>query len=144
MSLSLARELLPFRPKTYRYVRLETNHKEIRLLRFRKPKTSTIARRFGRRDQSSKVRCDLSLVPLEHAPGYSALSYAWGSSPHDKEIEVDGSILHISGDLLDALLEFQGDDTCVQKFFWIDAVCIVPDLLISPSQADGTDMRQSA
>lgn len=126
MSLSFPRELLSIRPKSpnnvYQYSQLNSSLQEIRLLRLLPPDgVPRSARRLS--TSTPKLRCQIVSVPLDPSPGFAALSYAWGSSKQNKEIEVDGSSMYISEKLQDALLQFQADDKARWNFLWIDAVC---------------------
>ncbi|KAF2820972.1 heterokaryon incompatibility, partial [Ophiobolus disseminans] len=61
---------------------------------------------------------------LMQSPSFTALSYAWGTSKPSREIELDGCLMLVSQNLLDALVELQADESTSQKLFWIDAICI--------------------
>ncbi|ORY13734.1 hypothetical protein BCR34DRAFT_461395, partial [Clohesyomyces aquaticus] len=67
---------------------------------------------------------EIIAVSLKQNPAFSALSYPWGASKQDQEIELNGSSFYISGSLLDAILQFQVEDDSSQKLFWVDAVCV--------------------
>lgn len=80
------------------------------------------------------LTCSLQEVPLSSKPDYQALSYTWGSNAftHTLHLSPSGSILHITQNLYDALVNFRdlqfdeenegGEKEGVK--LWVDAVCI--------------------
>lgn len=88
---------------------------DIRLLKI-PCKNATSARGF---------ECSLIVTPLSDAPGYSALSYAWGDSPLVNGVRCNEYHLSIKPNLLSALTSIQ-DLQSVGEYhhLWIDAICI--------------------
>ncbi|KAH6665380.1 heterokaryon incompatibility protein-domain-containing protein [Halenospora varia] len=80
------------------------------------------------------LTCSLKEVPLSSKPDYRALSYTWGSNTftHTLHISPTSSILHITHNLYDALVNFRdhpfdeknegGEKEGVK--LWVDAICI--------------------
>ncbi len=69
--------------------------------------------------------CSFIVTPLFEAPGYSALSYAWGDSPPVKGIRCNGYEMSVKPTLLSALTsiqDLQAAGDC--HYMWIDAICI--------------------
>lgn len=123
MSFPLSRARV--KTQTYQYLHLNSHLKEIRLLHILPPDTITASvRRLSFTTNTPKIRCQIIRTSLEHSPAFSALSYSWGSSKPNRGIEVDGSNMYVSENLLAALLQFQADDSSSPKLFWVDAVCI--------------------
>lgn len=74
-------------------------------------------------ESDSPLQCTISDYPLQGAPQYEALSYAWGvlnsSCP---TIALSGKTFSISKELNSALRRLRRPD--VARPFWIDAICI--------------------
>jgi hypothetical protein len=58
---------------------------------------------------------------LDTFPEYEALSYTWGSSGSDVNIEVDGQVIPIRANLAYALAALRGP---TPRTLWVDALCI--------------------
>ncbi|KAF2727801.1 HET-domain-containing protein [Polyplosphaeria fusca] len=69
-----------------------------------------------------QVSCSLSHTPLDNAPRYEALSYAWGDPTCSETMLLDGELLPITSSLAAALLALR-DSRC-ERTMWIDAICI--------------------
>lgn len=122
-SLSLTRDILRFRPKSpsYQYAPLSTERKDIRLLRLLPAGAQkSKERRFS--TSAPKIRCETITTPLTSCPPFTALSYAWGDTKQNQDIEIDGRSMLISTNLRDALQQFLADEVPLSEFFWIDAV----------------------
>jgi len=70
----------------------------------------------------SALRCELIQVPLDNAPKYIAISYAWGDSGHTQNIQVDGIAKPITTSLYGALKALRRRNGVVTA--WADALCI--------------------
>ena len=68
------------------------------------------------------IRCSLSLVSLNEAPEFEALSYMWGNSAIRKLILVDADELLITTNLEAALRQLRRRKT--SRILWVDAICI--------------------
>lgn len=69
------------------------------------------------------IVCRIKTLPIDEAEGqYQAISYVWGRTGDDTDIECDGKRLSIKINLADALRTFRHVTHCQQ--FWADAVCI--------------------
>lgn len=78
------------------------------------------------RDHGAPIRINLQEATLpenkkECAP-YEALSYVWGATTGDKEIECEGSRLLVTKNCLAALRSLRRQDE--PRRLWIDAICI--------------------
>jgi hypothetical protein len=123
ISFSLSRARV--KTQTYQYLHLNSHLKEIRLLHILPPDTIIASvRKLSVTTNTPKIRCQTIQTSLKHSPTFSALSYSWGSSKPNREIEVDGSHMYVSENLLTALLQFQADDSSSSKLFWADVVCV--------------------
>lgn len=78
------------------------------------------------------VRCQLSIVTLQCAPPYEALSYAWGTSESEIPILVDGKPRKVMVNLYSALLHLRRADVSLSLF--VDAVCIHQEDLVEKGQ----------
>ncbi|KAF7503696.1 hypothetical protein GJ744_003374 [Endocarpon pusillum] len=97
---------------TYKHKRLCHRRNEIRLIRLKAAKAV--------RDV---VHCDVFVVPLEHAPRFEAISYAWGNTSDLRAIGVNADKhMLVSKSLESALryLRYQGKE----RLLWADAICI--------------------
>ena len=93
----------------YADISLDSKTDSIRLLEILDHKAGTIVCRFHR-------------VCLEDAPGYTALSYTWGSAKEAKELLIDGTRVFVRQNVWNFLQQTRRDRTW--KFIWIDALCI--------------------
>jgi hypothetical protein len=68
------------------------------------------------------LRCSLAELPLDPAPEYSALSYAWDAQHPSCPVQCNGGVLRVTPNCESALRRLRhGQD--VQKL-WIDSICI--------------------
>lgn len=71
---------------------------------------------------AAPLRCSLVELPLEPAPEYSALSYAWDVQHPSCPVQCNGGVLRVTPNCESALRQLRhGQD--VQKL-WIDSICI--------------------
>lgn len=73
--------------------------------------------------RSWSIKCDISHFPLDQAPAYTAISYAWGDVGDERKIELQGVAVPITVSLhgaLEALRERGGRPVWI----WADALCI--------------------
>lgn len=73
-------------------------------------------------DTESPISCSLRVVPLNHAPPYTALSYKWGKAQAVDVILLDGKPISVRQNLLDFLVQYREAET--MDYLWIDALCI--------------------
>ncbi|KAK1750489.1 heterokaryon incompatibility protein-domain-containing protein [Echria macrotheca] len=92
------------------YTPLKVPNREIRLLLLR-PGTA-----------EQPLYCSLSVVSLDNAVTYEALSYVWGSSDSNTSIELDGEPFRVTPNLHAALKRLRHVDKT--RTLWVDAVCI--------------------
>lgn len=87
---------------------------------------SSQPRRAG--SASTLVHGHLRTYPLDDAPSYEALSYAWGSCSGTRRIRVNGLEFPISARLHDSLEQIlenkRGDGGDAFARMWIDGICI--------------------
>jgi hypothetical protein len=69
-------------------------------------------------------RCQLVHAQLEQSPAFSALSYVWGDPELKKQYPGNGSLLKVSDNLLEVLLQFRADTKEESQLYWIDAVSV--------------------
>lgn len=69
-----------------------------------------------------RITCTTSIVPLNSAPPYDALSYTWGLPNPSQEIELCGEACQIRSNLQSALQNLRHKDQ--EQTIWIDAICI--------------------
>lgn len=102
------------------YTSLSREGKQIRLLRLPQ-------RRQQCEDQTieQEISCAFSVVSLEDAPVYEALSYVWGEPAKEKTILIDNEPVAVTRNLHDALSQLQSPDE--ERILWVDAVCINQD-----------------
>jgi hypothetical protein len=96
----------------YADISLDSKTASIRLLEILDHKAGTIVCRFHR-------------VRLEDAPGYTALSYTWGSAQQAKELLIDGTWVSVRQNVWNFLQQTRRGRTW--RFIWIDALCIDQD-----------------
>lgn len=70
----------------------------------------------------AEINCRLETVPLDSAPNYEALSYAWGPPLLTETIFIRGAPLRVTRNLFAALQNIR--DPVIKQRFWIDAICI--------------------
>ncbi|KAH9207808.1 heterokaryon incompatibility protein-domain-containing protein, partial [Leptodontidium sp. 2 PMI_412] len=68
------------------------------------------------------IRCELSVVDLETAPPYEALSYVWGTPDPTLDILCNGKAIPVGPNLYSALRHLRGGYGT--RIIWIDAICI--------------------
>ena len=73
---------------------------------------------------SPGFECSLVVVSLHKAPGYAALSYAWGESSPVEKIDCNGHTLNVRPNLLSTLTTIQKLSTDNSQYLWVDAICI--------------------
>ena len=98
------------------YTPLSRESSQIRLFRFIDAENSKLG-----------FRLELNTVSLDTNPDYSALSYEWGDPNDAGEIEVNGSPLTVTRNLIAALSRIGS----TRRLMWVDAICI--------NQADVTE-----
>jgi hypothetical protein len=69
----------------------------------------------------TKIQCELINAALDDFPDYEALSYTWGSSGTNVQIELDGQDVSIRSNLAYALAALRNSET---RVLWVDALCI--------------------
>ncbi|KAF7554585.1 hypothetical protein G7Z17_g2772 [Cylindrodendrum hubeiense] len=71
---------------------------------------------------------ELCNIPLESAPSYSAISYAWGDPKHTAPYSINGEWYHIQQSLSDALSRtfsfLNRQNSYKALYVWADAICI--------------------
>ncbi|KAK6850205.1 HET-domain-containing protein [Apiospora arundinis] len=92
------------------YQELDHTRHEIRIIRINP----------GQRQDD--VSCQLETVSLDRRPKYDTLSYNWGNSQDTSTICVNGQLVKISANLLDALRGVR--DARKTVALWADALCI--------------------
>ena len=93
--------------------------------------------KFAQPQQHSVIELELITASLSTEPEYRALSYAWeapfGNPSLDQDgyygvqehvIEVNGGSLHVTKNLLQALLVLRGNPRINSGHFWVDAISI--------------------
>ncbi|KAF6810017.1 gag protein [Colletotrichum plurivorum] len=96
----------------FQYEALPDEKAYIRLLEVQELDTTAI---YG-------VRCQLTAWPLEHAPGFHAVSYTWGDPEQTTFIHVNGKLLEVRRNCEYALK--QAGCHGGTRFHWVDAICI--------------------
>ena len=84
------------------------------------------------RDLSTTLHCKMKVVPLDNAPKYEALSYAWDSETPDRDIVCGNKPIRITANCAAALRRLRRCSKA--RVLWIDAVCI--------SQGDERELNQ--
>jgi hypothetical protein len=90
---------------------------------------------INRPEDTLQISCELRPFRMEDAPDYTALSYTWGAAtnaraasygprPPMREIICNGRVLDVTENLFDFLLMARQNSQLVDRYFWIDAVCI--------------------
>jgi hypothetical protein len=93
------------------YEPLRFDRREIRLLRF-SPDS----------ENEDIMSLKLEIFPLDEAPGFTALSYAWGSPDHRTTVRCNGRTVLITESLYNALV--RGLQWNQRLYFWADGICI--------------------
>jgi hypothetical protein len=106
----------------FKYSPLANPSRDIRLISLQRTRRSLISRirRTSLRDEQ-KIHCELSVVPLDKAPPYVALSYTWGDPKDTLPIYVNNILMQVTRNLHSALLYLGLDSGTI---LWVDAVCI--------------------
>lgn len=99
-------------PCEYRYKRF-TRHRSIRLLSLEPCNVF-----------KAPLKCQLFEVPLDDAPPYTALSYAWDASEGMIQIIYNGSLLSVTLNCARALCRIRQAQGSSSKVLWVDAICI--------------------
>jgi hypothetical protein len=94
---------------SFRYVELDIEESEIRLVRILP-------------DNGSAIHCELLHTSLENPRSYIAISYAWGDVDETRSIILDGHELPITENLWQALKRLRSRSFPV--VVWADALCI--------------------
>lgn len=95
----------------YKYTRL-SGSKTIRLITL-KPHND---------DRNAPIACCMEEVPLDSAPPFTALSYAWDSQDGTVRIICDGALISVTKNCVAALRNIHGDRG--ESRMWVDAICI--------------------
>lgn len=99
----------------YAYNRLSVS-RSIRLITFD-------ARQDGA-TTAAPISCSMQEVPLDSAPPFIALSYAWDSHEGTQEIACDGARLTVTRNCVEALRNIRARPFSGEKHVWVDAICI--------------------
>ncbi|POS76294.1 hypothetical protein DHEL01_v205313 [Diaporthe helianthi] len=67
---------------------------------------------------------ELLSVPLDNAPPFKALSYAWGTSSPRTEIRCSGLTIAVGPSLYSALCHMRHSTPGKTRLMWVDALCI--------------------
>jgi hypothetical protein len=94
--------------------------KEVRLLHLLSPTESSSSLQH----LSQNIQCELVQANLDDFPDYEALSYTWGRSRADVQIEINGCNIRIQPNLAHALAALRGREI---RVLWVDALCINQD-----------------
>ncbi|XP_014554014.1 hypothetical protein COCVIDRAFT_106024, partial [Bipolaris victoriae FI3] len=68
------------------------------------------------------VECEISTWPIDKAPPYYAISYAWGDANDTTDITINGSRLEVRRNCEYALQQAFATKAC--RYVWVDAICI--------------------
>ncbi|KAG8164155.1 hypothetical protein KVR01_006073 [Diaporthe batatas] len=71
-----------------------------------------------------ELSVELLSVPLDDAPPFEALSYAWGSPSPRTEIRCSGMRIEIGPSLYSALCHMRPKSPGQMRLMWVDALCI--------------------
>lgn len=74
--------------------------------------------------QDSELSVDHITVPLDEAPPFEALSYAWGNPLPQAEIRCSGLTARIGRSLHGALAQLAPEAPGPARLIWADALCI--------------------
>jgi hypothetical protein len=75
--------------------------------------------------ESSAIRCTLAPHPVDNAPPYVAMSYAWGSPNETYSVAVNDRKFAVRSNCFTLL--WQCRYTSLRTHYWIDAICIDQD-----------------
>ena len=73
-------------------------------------------------DPSDSICAHLHAYPLTNAPEYEALSYCWNHVTEKAAIQIDGSTLHVTASVAEALRHLRHRKN--PRLFWVDQICI--------------------
>lgn len=73
---------------------------------------------------AASISCSMQEVPLDSAPPFVALSYAWDSHEGTQEIACDGARLTVTRNCVEALRNIRARPFSGEKHVWVDAICI--------------------
>jgi hypothetical protein len=73
---------------------------------------------------TAPISCSMEEVPLDSAPPFMALSYAWDSQEGILEIICDGARLTVTRKCAEALRSIRKGPFSDEKRVWVDAICI--------------------
>lgn len=94
----------------YRYIPLDANKKEIRLIR-----------ENSRNPDEGILAFEVTIVSLLDAPEYTALSYVWGSPDRVDSVTLNGKSLPVTENLYRLLHRAR---ELKHTYMWVDAICI--------------------
>lgn len=100
-------------PALYQFTPL-SSASSVRLLRLTDPIAS--------QGFTESAGIELFEVPIEDAPAFEAVSYAWDHTDARLPLLCDGKQLEVSPDVLDMIMTLNLISTV--RVFWVDAVCI--------------------
>jgi hypothetical protein len=111
----------------FHYKSLDSERNEIRLLRI-----------TPNSNRDSIIYCQLFHTPLDHAPPYEALSYAWGDRSGMHKVLIDSSYVNVTPNLDHALRRLRPNPGDPELIIWVDALCInqedIPERSIQTSK----------
>lgn len=100
-------------PRTHvRHSRLPDDKKYIRLLEIL----------HAERSDTTKVRCEISAWPVDRAPSYHAISYAWGDARETSVIIVNDQEMQVGQNCQYALRQAHCHGG--SRYHWVDAICV--------------------
>lgn len=73
-------------------------------------------------DKAGNIVCKFHRVRLDNAPGYTALSYTWGSATETRKILIDGTWFSVRQNVWNFFQQTRIGRRW--RFIWIDALCI--------------------
>lgn len=73
---------------------------------------------------TTPISCSMQEVPLDSAPPFVALSYAWDSQEGTQEIACDRARLVVTKNCVEALRSIRERPFSDEKHVWVDAICI--------------------
>lgn len=73
---------------------------------------------------TAPISCSMQEVPLDSAPPFVALSYAWDSQEGAQEIACEGARLAVTKNCVEALRSIRERPFSDEKHVWVDAICI--------------------
>ncbi|KAK3374656.1 hypothetical protein B0H63DRAFT_525954 [Podospora didyma] len=99
--------------KGLQYKTLKTRKNQIRLIKFEP--------RCQRPEEARRLNLSLHTVSLDEKPAYHCLSYVWGEPEFIWPVSVDGSLVHITPTLGQALNQLEHENL---QALWADGICI--------------------